>query len=220
MTLSTKTLALAALAAMVCASQAQAQTTPKPKPATPAARPAAAPAGPAAPPLTITATVPGVCVLSRDALLANSTVGGFVADRIKQLGAVVQAEITSDKTSIENDAKALEGQKATLQPDVYQQRGQAISQRAQAFQEKVQLRQRELEATQQKAVSRILQTASPLVGQVFTQRNCAVLLDGGAALIVNPNMDITPAVITLLNGQLTQFAFDREHLDQQQGGAQ
>ena len=63
-------------------------------------------------------------------------------------------------------------------------------------------------------------SSRPLVGQVFTQRNCAVLIDGGAALIVNPTMDISPAVITLLNGQLTQFAFDREHLDQQGAPAQ
>ena len=215
MTFPTKTLALAALSALACVSQASAQTAAKPKTTTPAASTAAAPA--ATPPLQITATIPGMCILSREALLSTSTVGSFVGDRIKQLNAVVQAELTGDQTSIENDAKALEGQKATLQPDVYQQRGAAIQQRAQAFQQKVALRQRELEATQQKAFARILQTAGPLVGEVVSRRQCAVLLDANSVLVGNPNLDITQAVTTLLNGQLTQFAFDREHLDQQQG---
>ena len=30
----------------------------------------------------------------------------------------------------------------------------------------------------------------------------------------NPAMDITPAVVTGLNAKITQFAFDRERLDQ------
>jgi outer membrane protein len=209
-----KAFALAAIAASVCASQALAQTANKPK-TTASAQPANA-----NPPVQITTTVPGVCILSREALLQTSTVGAFVGDRMKQLNAVVQAEVTSDQTSLENDAKTLDSQKATLQADVYQQRGQALQQRYAAFQQKVQLRQRELEATQQKAFARILHTAGPLVGQVVTQHQCGVLLDANAVIIGNPTMDITPAVVTLLNGALTQFPFDREHLDQQAGAAQ
>jgi outer membrane protein len=158
-------------------------------------------------------------VLSREGLLSSSTVGVYVNDRMKQLNAVVQAEVTGDQTSLENDAKALDGQKATLQPDAYQQKGQALQQRYAAFQQKVALRQRELEATQQKAFGRILQSAGPLVSQVVTQRGCAALVDANAVIIANPTSDITPAVVTLLNGQLTQFAFDREHLDNQPAGA-
>jgi outer membrane protein len=33
-------------------------------------------------------------------------------------------------------------------------------------------------------------------------------------------MDITPQVVTALNAKITQFAFDRERLDQQAGGPQ
>ncbi len=33
-------------------------------------------------------------------------------------------------------------------------------------------------------------------------------------VIANPAMDITPQGITALNGKITQFAFDRERLDQ------
>jgi outer membrane protein len=200
-----KTLALATVATLFCAAQASAQT----------AKPAAA----ANAPILVTVSIPGMCVLSREGLVTSSTVGAFVGDRMKQLNAVVQAEVTGEQTGLENDAKTLDGQKATLQPDVYQQRGQALQQRYAAFQQKVQLRQRELESTQQKAVSRILQAAGPLVGQVVAQRQCGILVDANSVIVANPNMDITQTVITLLNGQLTQFAFDREHLDTQGAGA-
>ena len=207
------TLALAAVAAFVCASQASAQTAPKPKAKPAAAAAAAAPASADSAPIQITATVPGLCVLSRDAILQTSTVGAFVTDRMKQLAAVVRAELTSDQTSLENDAKALEGQKASLDAEVYNQRGQALQQRGGQFQEKVQLRQREMEATQQKAFARILQASGPFVGQMVSQHGCGVLLDANAVIVANQNTDITAGVIQLLNGSLTRFSFDREHLD-------
>ncbi len=214
-----RTFALAAVMALTCAAQAGAQTsTPKPK-AKPTAT-ASAPTAPAPPPLQITATIPGLCFLSREALLQTSTVGMFVNDRMKQLSAVVQAELTSEQTGLENDAKALEGQKASLDATVYEQRGQALQQRGAQFQQKVQLRQRELEATQQKAFAHILQAAGPFVGQVVSQRGCAALLDANAVIVGNPSMDTTPTVVQLLNGSLTQFAFDREHLDQPGSSAQ
>jgi outer membrane protein len=211
-----QTLAFAAVVALACASQANAQSAAKPKP-----KPAAAAAATAeSPAIQMTTPVPGVCVLSREALLTKSTVGAYVNDRMKQLGAVVQAEVTGEQTSLENDAKALDGQKASLKADVYQQRAQGLQQRYAALQQKVALRQRELEATQQKAFSRILQTAGPMVGQAVGQRSCGILLDANAVIVGNPNLDITQSVITLLNGSLTQFAFDREHLDQQGAAAQ
>jgi outer membrane protein len=213
-----QTLAFAAIATLACASQANAQSAVKPKPKASAAATAAASAE--NPAIQMTTPVPGVCVLSREALLTKSTVGGYVNDRMKQLGAVVQAEVTGEQTSLENDAKALDGQKASLQADAYQQRAQGLQQRYAQLQQKVALRQRELEATQQKAFSRVLQTAGPMVGQVVGQRSCGILLDANAVIVGNPNLDITEAVITLLNGSLTQFAFDREHLDQQGAAAQ
>ena len=63
----------------------------------------------------------------------------------------------------------------------------------------------------------------PLIRQVYQQRNCTVLFQRTAIVIANPAMDITPQVITALNAKITQFAFDRERLDQPQaatsGGA-
>ena len=200
---------IGSLAALGCATVALAQA----KPAAPAAAPAAS-----AP--VITANVPGVCVLSREGLIGASTVGKYVTTRMGQLGNQVNAELTGEQTTLQNDAKALDGKKATLAPASYQQQGQALQQRAVTLQEKPQQRDRELQATEQKAIARVLQEASPLVGDVVKAKACAILLDANSVLAGNPAMDITPAVVTALNSKMTQFDFERERLDAQAGAPQ
>jgi Skp family chaperone for outer membrane proteins len=196
---------IGSIAALGCATGALAQA----KPAAPAA---------AAP--IITATVPGVCVLSREGLIGASTVGKYVQTRMGQLGNQVNAELSGEQTSLQTEAKALDAKKATLQPAQYQQQGVALQQRAQVLQEKAQQRDRELQATEQKAVARVLQEASPLVGDVVKQKACGLVLDANSVLAGNPAMDITPVVVQALNGKMTQFDFEREHLDAQAGAPQ
>jgi Skp family chaperone for outer membrane proteins len=204
---------IGSIAALGCATSALAQ----PKPAAPAAKPAAAPA--AAAPI-ITVNVPGVCVLSREALVGSSTVGKYISTRMGQLGNQVNAELSGEQTTLQADAKKLDASKATLQPAQYQTQGQALQQRAAALQEKAQQRDRELQATEQKAIARVLQEASPLVGDVVKQRSCGIVLDANSVLAGNPAMDITPTVVQALNTKLQQFDFEREHLDAQAGAPQ
>jgi outer membrane protein len=193
---------LAATAALSCSSGALAQ-----------AKNAAAPAAP--PAAVITATVPGACVLSREGLVGASTVGKYVSTRMGQLSNQVNAELTGDQTAIQNDAKALEAKKATLADAAYQQQRGALQQRVATLQDKAQQRDRELQATEQKAIARVLQEASPLVGDAVKTKACGLLLDANSVLAGNPSMDITPIVVTALNAKLTQFDFEREHLDAQ-----
>jgi Skp family chaperone for outer membrane proteins len=191
--------AFGALAAMAVASQALAQTPAPPQPAPP------------------TVNIPGVCVLSREALVGSSTVGKFISTRMGQLSGQVQAELGGEQSGLQAEAKTLDGQKATLQPSQFQQQAQSLQQREAALQQKAQQRDHELQATEQKAIAHVLQEASPLVSGVVQQRQCGLVLDGNAVLLGNPAMDITQPVIDQLNAKITQFAFDREHLDGQAG---
>ena len=201
----------AAMLALGCASAAFAQA----KPAAAAPTPAAAP--PQAP---ITANVPGVCVLSREGVVSSSTVGKYVQTRIQQLSQQVNAELTGEGNSLQADAKSFDAKKATLSAAQQQQQTQALQARYQTLQEKGTQRDRELQATEQKAIARVLQEASPLVGDVIKAHACGVLLDANSVLAANAAMDMTPSVVTALNGKLTQFDFEREHLDPQAAAQQ
>lgn len=199
---------LCAVAALTAGSSAFAQA-----PAA-AAAPVAATHGP---------PIANMCIISVESAIGGSTVGKWVDTRMQQVVAQTNAELTGEKTAIDNDAKSLDARRATLEQGALEQQASALQVRANALQRKAQLRDREVSATEQKAVGRIGQEMEPLIRQVYQQRNCTVLFQRTAIVIANPAMDITPQVITALNAKITQFAFDRERLDQPQaatsGGA-
>ncbi len=206
---------VAAIALLGDASVAFAQA----KPAAGAAKPAAPlnPAGGAD--MTLSATTPGVCVLSREAIVGASKVGKAMQARLAQLESQANAELTGEQTSIQAAAKDLEAKKTSLGA-AYQTQGQALQQRANALQDRAAQRERELQATEQKAVSRVLSEATPLVAAEAKAKNCAIVVDANAVMAVNVAMNLTPAVITALDGKLQTIEFEREHLDAPQAGQQ
>ncbi|HSZ52272.1 MAG TPA: OmpH family outer membrane protein [Caulobacteraceae bacterium] len=174
---------------------------------------AAAPAAAPAPAIAQGPVIPGVCTISVNEAIAQSTVGQFVRTRLQQLGQQVSAELTPEDQSISNDAKAYQAKATTLDATSRQSQGQALQARANAFQQKYELRQREMQATQEKALNRIAQELDPIAQQLYQQHRCSILINRNAVLIGNPDMDLTAAAVTQLNGRIQQFAFDREHLD-------
>lgn len=167
----------------------------------------------AAPNIAQGPAIPGVCLLSVNQAIAQSTVGGYVRTRLDQIVTQVRAELSPEETAINNDGKALDASKATLDQATLQSRAAALQTRYGAFQQKADLRQREVKATQDKALNRIAQELEPIAQQLYQQHRCSVLIDKGSVMLANPEMDLTPAAITALNGKIQQFPFDREHLD-------
>jgi Skp family chaperone for outer membrane proteins len=214
MTRTSKILIAAAVSvgAMGWAATALAQAA---RPAAVAPRPAAPPAA-AAPRPTIPQGPPiaGLCIYSNDYTVGASAVGKFVSQRLQQLQQQVQAELSAEQTALQTDAKAFDAARATLSTEVQQQRLLSLQQRDAALQRKAEQRDKELQATAQKAIGRVVSEANPLLQQVYAQHTCSVLLDGQAVMGSNPAMNITPDVVRLLDAKITQFAFEREHLDQ------
>ena len=180
----------------------------------PAAPAAAAPAA-AAPAVTHGPPVPGLCIVSVENAIGASTVGKFVNTRLQQLIGQVNAELNAEKTAIDADAKALDGQRSTLDQNTLEQRASALQVRANALQRKAQQRDQEIQATEQKAINRVGTEMEPLIRQAYQQKQCSVLINRNSVILGNPASDITPAIVTALNGKITQFTFDRERLDQQ-----
>lgn len=168
----------------------------------------------AAAPVNMGPAINGVCIINVGGAIGTSTVGKYVDTRLQQLVAQVKAELAPEQTSIETEGKALESQRASLDAKTLQQRGSALQVRFNQLQQKAQLRDREIQATEQKAIGRISQEMEPIVHQVYAQRGCGLLLQRDAVVLANTAMDITPQVVAGLNAKITQFAFDREHLDQ------
>jgi len=192
------------LVAIAMASSAMAQTAPA----------AAAPA------LTHGPATPGICILSSQRAVGASQVGQAVDARLKVIIQQVNAELTGERTALDNEAKALDAKKATLDQGTLEQQAAGLQVKANAWQRKGQQRQKEVEATEQKALARVYQELDPAIKQVYQQRTCGLLLDRESVLLANPAMDVTDAVVAALNARIKTLTFDRERLDQALPGAQ
>jgi outer membrane protein len=197
---------LTAAAALSVASAALAQAQP--------ARPAGQAAAPAAPPLPSRPgpTIAGVCVVDNEGALLGSQVGAAYRARMNTLSQQVTAELQPEQTAIQTEVTAVQ---ALAQGAARTTRETALRTRAQNFQNRVALRNRELEATQARQLQRLSNEIRPVLDQVYTSRNCSIILDRAAVVAVSPAMDITGAVTQGLNARLTTISFDRERLDQQ-----
>jgi outer membrane protein len=186
------------------------------QPAATAPSSAAAATGPVTPPLPGPALA-GVCYFSLERVRAQSAIGHAVQNRLQQIGNQVNAELQTEGTSLENDIRAFNAARATLDPTAAEQRAAQLQLRQSAFQRKQAVRQREMEFTVQYANIRLTQEAQPVMMQVASQRNCSVLLDDNIVMAANQAMDITPTVITGLNARIQTITFDRIQVNQQTG---
>ncbi len=200
-----KTFAVAAGAAAALAfASAVAAQTPPPRPAAPVAAPAA--------PVRHGPVLPGVCTYNGDQAVQASDVGKYVATRMQQIIAEVNAELTAEDTAIKNEAKAIDAARATGPTDALEARAANLQVRFNAFKRKQQLRQAEVQQTERKALMRVLQELDPIAVGVYQARNCSILL-GDGVLLGNPAMDITGQVVTGLNAKIKTFTFNRERMD-------
>lgn len=202
-------IALIASVALVSASAAQAQTIGG------AGGSAAQPAPPQAQPLG-GPVVAGVCLLSREAIFANAAVGRAATARLQELTQAAQAEVNAQRTPLEAEARALEGQPDNAQT---QQRRQQLAQRWQTVQQQATHSSREIEATRVAALQRISTEAQPVIAQVYGQKRCGLLFDRNTALGGNFANDLTADVVRGLDARIQTITFERERLPQQQPSA-
>jgi outer membrane protein len=170
---------------------------------------AAAPAAPAPPAL------PGVCAFSHDGAVAGSKLGQYIRQRMDTITKQTQAELQTTGESLQNDAKTTDAARPSMSQEAFEQKALEIRQRSDAFQRLQQVREREVQMTAGKALQRFDSEANPLFESSVRERGCSVVLDSDSAYFISPTMDITPGVVAKLDGKITEFAFDRERLDQQ-----
>lgn len=178
------------------------------------ASPAEAQQAPATQPLGGTA-IPGLCLLSREALFANAAVGKAASARLAQLTQEAQAEVEAERRPLDAEIQAFQAEAAKLTPAQRSQREQALQPRVQAVQDKGQLRGREIEATRTKALGQLAGYAQPIIASVYTQHKCGLLIDRNSVLGGNMTGDLTLDVVKGLDAKITTITFNRESLPAQ-----
>lgn len=156
--------------------------------------------------------VPGVCLLSREAIFANAKAGKAATARLQQLAEQAQAEVDVLRKPVEVEVQALQAEGAKLSPEQRRAREQVLAPKLKAVQEKTQHSIREIDATRAKAMARLAAALQPVIAKVYTARNCGLLIDRNSVLGGNLSNDLTAAAVAALDGTMETITFEREVL--------
>ncbi|MGE3303783.1 MAG: OmpH family outer membrane protein [Hyphomonadaceae bacterium] len=88
--------------------------------------------------------------------------------------------------------------------------------RLDAFQQKRALRQQELAATQQKAISDVLNAAQPDVDAAMNAKGAQIVFEREGIVAASPTIDITADVMTRFNGRVKSVAVTKVDLTKKQ----
>ncbi len=155
-------------------------------------------------------SVPGLCVLSQNAVYANAKVGQAATARYRDLAAQLRGQLTPGQQAIQDDVKKLEVAKAGMAPADYQKKSEELAARIRNLQATNGQDTRDLEATRQKALRQIAVYAQPIIADAYKAHHCGALFSRDAMLVGNPGMDLTPTVVAALDAKVTTISFDLE----------
>jgi Skp family chaperone for outer membrane proteins len=149
-----------------------------------------------------------VGVVDTDRIMRECTVCAAANTQLQQQLQQLQQRADALRTPIQTEGQAIETALRALpqgqQPDA------ALTQRITTFQTQQQTAQQEI-GTRQQQVERnvafvrqqIGQRIEPAIQQVMQQRGATIVVDAGATLAITQSVDITPAVLAVVNQNTT-----------------
>ena len=147
--------------------------------------------------------LPGICVLNRNQVVAQSKVGVSANTQFMKLRNDAQADVNASEGKILADNKALQAQAKTLPPQQLQQRQQALAKRQLDLQNTAAQRNKDLDAVKANALQQISTQAQPIIIQVYRAHKCGVLLSKEAVLAGGADLDISAEIVGLLDKKVT-----------------
>lgn len=163
--------------------------------------------------------IPGLCMISREAVFAQSKVGQAASERLKQLAEQAQNQLGNERGPLQSDIQKFQQDAPKLAEAQRKQQGEALQKRMQDFQQKAGELNERIQLTRSKIMQRIGQQAEPIVASTYKSHACGLLLNRDAVLGGNVSNDLTPDVVKGLDAKITSLSFSLEQLPaQSQGG--
>lgn len=157
-------------------------------------------------------SVSGVCMLSREAVFAQSKIGKAASERLGQLAEQARNQLAAQRKPLDADIQTFQGKASTLGEAQRQQQGEALQQRMKAFQTEASEQNDRIQLTRTKAMQQIGQDAQPIVATSYKSHHCGLLLNRDAALGGNMANDLTTDVVEGLDRKVTTISFNLEPL--------
>ena len=149
-----------------------------------------------------------VGVVDTDRIMRECTVCAAANTQLQAQLSQLQQRAQALRTPIQTEGQAIETALRALPQG--QQPDQALSQRIQAFQTQQQSAQTEIGTRQQQVERNVAfvrqqvgQRIEPAIQQVMQQRGATIAIDTAATLAISPTVDITAAVLAVVNQNTT-----------------
>lgn len=156
--------------------------------------------------------VPGVCLLSREAVFAQAKVGQAASQRLSQLADQANSQLESQRKPLEADIQSFQQTAPSLSEAQRKQQGAVLQQRMQAFQTQSGEINQRIQLTRAKAMQTIGQEAEPIIASSYTNHHCGLLLSRDAVLAGNMANDLSGEVVQGLDRKITTISFNLEPL--------
>jgi Skp family chaperone for outer membrane proteins len=152
-----------------------------------------------------------IAVVNRNQVARDCTPCAAAIANLSQQRTSLQQFETQLTTPLVNERNAIAAAVQALpqgaQPDAaLQQRMQTFDTNRTNASNQLTARGQQLERNQQYIIQQILVRMQPMIQQVANQRGASLTLDADSALVVSPQIDITPAVLALMNANTAAFS--------------
>lgn len=158
--------------------------------------------------------VPGVCLLSRKAMIGHSRVGQSADARLRQLVTQARARIRQEDAPLQADIRAFRAKASSMTPAARAQQQRSLQQRARTVRAHAAALGRRIMLTRSRIAERILEEARPVVASVYSHHGCGLLLKREMVLGGNLSSDLTSEVVQGLDKKVTTIPFDLAPLPQ------
>ena len=159
-----------------------------------------------------------VVVIDQQRVMAESSAGLDIAQKVHQISTTIQSELTPEANALQQQGESLEARTANMSMEAIgadqalRTEVETYAQRAQQFSLDRQFAAAELQATERAAWTRFYQALQPVLEQVITENGASVMLDTSQTVWSSESVDVTASVITKMNAALPSVEVTRQRL--------
>lgn len=156
--------------------------------------------------------VAGLCMISQQAVFAQSKVGQAAGERLNMLAQQAGAQLDTERKPLATDVQNFQQKSASLTEAQRKQQGEGLQQRMENFRTKTDQLKERIQLTRAKVTQRIGTDAQPIIAAAYSGHKCGLLLNRDAVLGGNTTNDLTADVVHSLDAKVTTINFTLEPL--------
>src|SRR5690625_1362802 len=160
-----------------------------------------------------------VCVFSRSEVFARSVVGKKANKRMQQVAQEARSAVAQGRKQLASDINAFSRQASTPPRQERQSQRRALRQRKNMLEQKTQRIEMRLRYTRDAVTKRISAQIDAALKDVYTQRDCSIVLKRDSVVFAGQADDLTATVTKAMNARVDMVNFGLLQLPRQSTAA-